>query len=60
MRVIYLDSFVDDAIDDTQRVEVEGNAIYGTIHNFFILLVEVIEKLRLLVSWQKVSAVVAR
>lgn len=44
-----LDGFVDDAVDDTQGLEVEGDTIYFTRFDFLVLFAEVVEEL--LVRW---------
>jgi len=44
-----LDAFVDDAVDYTEGGEVQLDAFVGTIGDFQVLCVEVVEELRLLV-----------
>ena len=44
-----LDSFVDDAVDDAQGVEVKLDALLGSIGNLLVLSVEVVEELLWLV-----------
>lgn len=43
--VLGLDSFIDDTIDDTQGVEVELDAVLGTVGNLKVLFIEMIEEL---------------
>lgn len=43
---MYLNRFIDNTVDDTQRLEVESNAIQLTGLDPFILLAEMVEELR--------------
>ena len=43
---MYLNRFIDNTVDDTQRLEVESNAIQLTRLDPFILLAEMVEELR--------------
>lgn len=43
---MYLNRFIDNTVDDTQRLEVESNAILLTGLDLFILLTEMVEELR--------------
>jgi hypothetical protein len=44
----YLNALIDDAVNDTEGVKVEVNSFHGTIGDFLILLMEVIEELQTL------------
>jgi hypothetical protein len=44
----YLNALIDDAVNDTEGIKVEVNSFHGTIGDFFILLMEVIEELQTL------------
>lgn len=44
----YLNALVDDTVDNTEGVKVEVNSFHGTIGDFLILLMEVIEELQTL------------
>lgn len=44
----YLNALVDDAVNDTEGVKVKVNSVHGTIGDFLILLMEVIEELQAL------------
>lgn len=44
--MVYLDRLVDDAVDNSQRVEIKLNTINSTIGDSLILLIEIIEELR--------------
>ena len=48
--MVYLDCLVDDAVDNSQRVEVKLDTINRTVGNSLILLIEMIEELRPLIS----------
>ena len=43
---MYLNRFIDNTVDDTQRLEVEINTVLLTGLDFFILLAEMVEELR--------------
>ena len=43
---MYLNRFIDNTVDDTQRLEVESNTVLLTGLHFFILLAEMVEELR--------------
>lgn len=43
---MYLNRFIDNTVDDTQRLEVESNTVLLTGLDFFILLAEMVEELR--------------
>ena len=43
---MYLNRFIDNTVDDTQRLEVKGNTILLTGLNLFILLAEMVEELK--------------
>jgi len=46
--VLGLNSLIDDAINDTQSVKVELNALMGAVSDLEVLFVEVIEELSML------------
>ena len=50
-----LNSFIDDAIDNTQGVKVELNAMLGAVGNLKVLFIEVIEELPMLELQQNKS-----
>ena len=42
---MYLDRFIDNTVDDTQRLKVKSNTIHLTGLDLFVLLMEMVEEL---------------
>lgn len=53
--VACLNALVDDTVDNTEGVKVEVNSFHGTIGDFLILLMEVIEERWAIVALRRVS-----
>jgi hypothetical protein len=51
----YLDTLIDDSVDDTKRVEVEFDTLDASVGDLLVLLVKVVEELFRLVTTERLT-----
>jgi hypothetical protein len=55
LTLTYLDTLIDDSVDDTKRVEVEFDTLDASVGDLLVLLVKVVEELFRLVTTERLT-----